>query len=93
MHYPCGENKGADQLRGYHEADLRLCFHICKKTVFSRRSSYVLFYFIQTCSRMSFSLKKFETAGEIEEKKKKRQEEWEKVRKPDDPEGNCTSHL
>ena len=37
---------------------------------------------------MSFTLKKFETAGEIEEKKKKRQEEWEKVRKPDDPEGN-----
>lgn len=35
---------------------------------------------------MSFSLKKFETENEIEEKKKKRQEEWEKVRKPDDPE-------
>ena len=25
------KNKGADQLRGYREADLRLCFHICKK--------------------------------------------------------------
>ena len=24
--YLCNENKGADQLRGYHEADLRLCF-------------------------------------------------------------------
>ena len=24
------ENKGADQLRGYREADLRLCFRICK---------------------------------------------------------------
>ena len=24
-------NKGADQLRGYREADLRLCFRICKK--------------------------------------------------------------
>ena len=23
------ENKGADQLRGYREADLRLCFRIC----------------------------------------------------------------
>ena len=33
--YPCGENKGADQLRGYREADLRLCFRICKKPVFS----------------------------------------------------------
>ena len=32
--YPCSENKGADQLRGYREADLRLCFRICKKPVF-----------------------------------------------------------
>ena len=29
------KNKGADQLRGYREADLRLCFRICKKPVFS----------------------------------------------------------
>ncbi|CAH1779904.1 unnamed protein product [Owenia fusiformis] len=29
--------------------------------------------------------KKFETEGEIAEKKKKRQEEWEKVRKPEEP--------
>ena len=29
------ENKGADQLRGYRVADLRLCFsHICKMHVF-----------------------------------------------------------
>ena len=35
----CSENKGADQLRSYREADLRLCFRICKKTVFSRRGS------------------------------------------------------
>ena len=38
-HYPCSENKGADQLRGYREADLRLCFRICKKQVISRRGS------------------------------------------------------
>ena len=25
-YYQCRENKGADQLHGYHEADLRLCF-------------------------------------------------------------------
>ena len=31
LYYPCSENKGADQLRGYREADLRLCFRICKK--------------------------------------------------------------
>ena len=24
----CSENKGADQLRGYRDADLRLCFRI-----------------------------------------------------------------
>ena len=41
MYYPCSENKDADQLRGNHEADLRLCFRICKKPVFSWRSSYV----------------------------------------------------
>ena len=38
LHYPSSENKGADQLlghRGHPEADLRLCFHICKKPVFS----------------------------------------------------------
>ena len=35
LYYPCSENKGADQLRGYREADLRLCFRICKLLVFS----------------------------------------------------------
>ena len=34
-YYLCSENKGTDQLHGYHEADLRLCFHICKMLVFS----------------------------------------------------------
>ena len=42
MYYLCSENKGADQLRSYREADLRLCFRICKKPVFSRRGSYFL---------------------------------------------------
>ena len=36
LYYLCSENKGADELRGYHEADLRLCFRICKKPVFSQ---------------------------------------------------------
>ena len=35
MYYPCSENKDADQLRGYREADLRLCFRPCKLLVFS----------------------------------------------------------
>ena len=34
LYYPCSENKDADQLRGYREADLRLCFRICKKAGF-----------------------------------------------------------
>ena len=36
----CSENQGADQLRGYPEADLRVCFRICKKPVFSQRGSF-----------------------------------------------------
>ena len=35
LYYQCSENKGADQLRGYRKADLRLCFRICKNPVFS----------------------------------------------------------
>ena len=30
LYYLCIENKGADQLRGYREAHLRICFRICK---------------------------------------------------------------
>ena len=42
MYCPCSENKDADQLRGYREADLRLCFRPCKLLVFSRTGSFVL---------------------------------------------------
>ena len=41
LYYPCSENKGADQFRGYREADLRLCFRICKRPVYSRRGSFI----------------------------------------------------
>ena len=41
MYYPCSENKDADQLRGYREADLWLCFRPCKLLVFSRTGSFV----------------------------------------------------
>ena len=41
MYYPCSENKDADQLRGYREADLRLCFRPCKLLVFSRTGSFI----------------------------------------------------
>ena len=39
LYYLCSENKCVDQLRGCREADLRLCFRICKKPLFSRRGS------------------------------------------------------
>ena len=39
MYYLCSENKGADQLRGYREADLRLCFRLCRLLVFPRGGS------------------------------------------------------
>ena len=41
LYYLSSENKGADQLRGYREADLRLCFRKCKEPVFSRRGSFI----------------------------------------------------
>ena len=34
LYYPCSENKSADQLRSYCEADLCLCFHLCRLLVF-----------------------------------------------------------
>ena len=40
LYYLCSENKGADQLCGYCEADLRLCFRICKMMFFSWHGSY-----------------------------------------------------
>ena len=39
LYYPCSENKGADQLRGYREAGLRLCFRIGNNPVFLRCGS------------------------------------------------------
>ena len=42
LYYPSSENKGANQLRGCREADLRLCFRIRKTLVFSRRGSIML---------------------------------------------------
>ena len=38
--YLCTENKDVYQLRSYRTADLRLCFCICKKQVFSSCGSY-----------------------------------------------------
>ena len=56
LYYPCSENKGADQLRGYREAGLRLCFRICKQPVFSRRGSY------ETCFCFKFKVQSLKHA-------------------------------
>ena len=42
LYYPCSENKGADQLRGHREADLRLCFRICKSR-FSPNEAHMIY--------------------------------------------------
>ena len=38
----CSKNKGADQLRGYHTADLSLCFCIHAKRRFSYQAAHML---------------------------------------------------
>ena len=40
LYYPCSETKGVDQLRGYCEVDLRLCFRVCRLVVFLCDGSY-----------------------------------------------------
>ena len=40
MFYPSSENKGADQLRGYREADLRLCFAYAKSRFSHNEAHY-----------------------------------------------------
>ena len=41
LYYPCSENKGADQLRGDREADLRLCY-IYAKNRFSHDAAHII---------------------------------------------------
>ena len=43
LYYPCSENKDADQLRGYREADLRLCFRIYAKIRFSHNAAQMIY--------------------------------------------------
>ena len=40
IYYLCSENKGADQLRGYREADLRLFFFAYAKSRFSHDKAH-----------------------------------------------------
>ena len=60
LYYPCGENKGADQLRGYREAGLRLCFRICRLLVFSWGDSIIILeQLCKLCFQASFEEKIF----------------------------------
>ena len=59
MYYPCSENKDADQLRGYREADLRLCFRPCKLLVFSRTGS-IVFKRLSTFMMATYFIKSFD---------------------------------
>ena len=64
LYYLCSEKKGADQLRSYRAADLRLCLHIWKKKVFSGGSSYMrrvmrkpfFFAYAKTKTQISFTV-------------------------------------
>ena len=41
LYFQSSENKGADQLRSCREADLRLCFCLCKLLVFSIEAAQI----------------------------------------------------
>ena len=43
MYYLCSENQGADQLHGYREADLCLCFRTCKYW-FSHDAAQIMYF-------------------------------------------------
>ena len=58
LYYLCSENKGADQLRGYREADLRLCFRICKRW-FSHDAAQIIFLGISRFSHALFVVTRF----------------------------------
>ena len=69
MYYPSSENKGADQLRGYREADLRLCFRLGKNPVFSRCGSYLHVYIF--CFSFDIAYKKGQQGKKDQKKKDK----------------------
>ena len=71
MYYPSSENKGVDQLRGYREAGLRLCFRIGNNPVFLRCGSncpLIYFQVKQYLSVMDSSMifKWFNCSGNVE---------------------------
>ena len=53
----CSENKGADQLRSYCEADLRLCFRLCGLLVFPCGGSVIAILFVLTLVFQRFHIR------------------------------------
>ena len=45
MSYSCSENKDADQLRDYREADLRLWFRICILLFFHEAAHIIITHY------------------------------------------------
>ena len=52
LHYFCGKNKGADQLRGYCEADLGLCFRSMQKAGFLTMMKIIIDQFDQSWQKI-----------------------------------------
>ena len=55
--YLCSDNKGAVQLFGNQAADLRLCFHICKKCSENKGADQLCLCFHILCKKQIFSLR------------------------------------
>ena len=55
LYYLCSKNKGADQLCGYCEADLRLCFAYAKSQ-FSHDEAHFIFPLIQDHEDLLFTM-------------------------------------
>ena len=56
MYYLCSENKGADQLRGYREADLHLFFAYAKSRFSHNATHLVHTELVLICPRYIFEL-------------------------------------
>ena len=59
MYYPSSESKGADQLRGNREADLRLCFRMCKIRFSHDAKLICVFVFAYAKIRFSYDAAQF----------------------------------
>ena len=71
LYYPSSENKGADQLRGYREADLRLCFRLYRLLVFPWGGSFVEFLLTAQSSYLQQQKKKKKKKKKNKKNKKK----------------------